>query len=123
MATILENMERRRQELAADPQQTVDNVTAAIAAMHEGIQSGAWAAYMTQFATDENGSLDSGQLARLTGEDGTLGDSDLNQKRCYMIGNSLCAMTTNDRMLYGVKSIDDGVGGQVCDRKWSECPQ
>ena len=121
MATILENMARRQAQLAKDPNATDANVAAAIAAMHDGIGSNAWQEYMTQFATDENNSLDTDQLSRLTGEDGSAGNPKLDRKRCYMVGNSVCGMTTNDKMLYGVNSIDDGVGGKQCNLNLSPC--
>jgi hypothetical protein len=120
MPTILENMERRRLQLAADPRKSKENTRNAVLAMYRGIGSTEWTDYMTQFASDEHGTVDAAQLARLTAEDG---DQDLDRKRCYMIANSTCGMTTNDKMLYGCKSIDDGVNGEVCDRKWYECPE
>ena len=122
MATILENMTRRKAELAADPDAMKANIAAAIAAMHNGIASGAWKDYMRQFATDGNDVFDPDQLKRLTGEDGTLGDPILNRKRGYMVGNSMCGMTSGDRFLNGVPSIDNGVSGAVCTFE-SACPQ
>src|SRR5437764_15442473 len=98
MGTILENVERRRKQLANDPILTGQNVAAAIAAIAQGVKSDAWEFYMTQFARDDDGTIDQAKLARLTGRDNTLGDPILDRKRSYLIGNSFCGDTTNSRL-------------------------
>ena len=122
MDTILNNIIRRKGELADDKIQIGQNVAAAIAAMRDGIKSSAWEFYMTQFARDAYGVLDTGQLARLMGTDGTLGDANLDRKRCYLVGNAMCGDTTITFLEYGCESLDDGVGGVRCARDLSPCP-
>ena len=122
MATILENLRRRQGELAGDPNASLDNVRAAVAAMEQGISSTAWSKYMEQFASDTTGgAVDAVQLARLTATDGTAGDEVLARKRGYIVGNAMCGMTTNDTMDYAVESIDHGVKGEACEFE-NPCP-
>ena len=97
------------------------NVAAGIAAMRDGVRSPAWEYYMTQFARDDDGSLDKAKLARLMGSDGTLGDPIMDRKRAYLVANSICGDTTYNFMDYGCDSIDDGINGAVCDRFLSPC--
>ena len=76
---------------------------------------------MTQFARDEDGTLDKAKLARLMGSDGTLGDPVMDRKRAYLVANSICGDTTYTFLDYGCASIDDGINGAVCDRFLSPC--
>ena len=77
---------------------------------------------MTPFAREDDGTIDTEKLARLMGTDGTLGDSIMDRKRSYLVGNAMCGDTTIDNLAYGCESLDDGVGGQQCDRFVSACP-
>jgi hypothetical protein len=121
MGTILDNIGRRKKELAGDKILMGQNVAAAIAAMREGIKSSAWEFYMTPFARDDDGTLDAAKLARLMGTDGTLGDFIMDRKRGYLVGNAMCGDTTGNFLDYGCDSLDDGVGKYACDRFGSPC--
>ncbi|SRR6266404_3988517 len=86
----------------------------AIAAIHAGAGSHAWAAYMAQFG--EITALAPEQLKRLLAEDGTLGDPLLDKKRAYLVSNGVCGINSPDTIgLDGrVDTIDNGLGGVVC---------
>jgi len=121
MATILENVKRKVEEMKKNPILAGQNLGLAMAAMRDGINSRAWEFYMTQFARDENGALDKEQLARLMGTDNTLGDPVLDRKRCYLISNAICGMSTITTTGVGVASVEHGVRGHVCDLAGPSC--
>jgi hypothetical protein len=114
MATILDNVQRKKEEFADNPVMVGQNIALAIAAMRDGIKSPAWEFYMTQFARDENGILDKDQLARLMATDGTLGDPVLDRKRGYMIANAMCGMSTVNNFDLGVATVDNRIRGFEC---------
>jgi hypothetical protein len=89
--------------------------------MREGIKSSAWEFYMTPFTRDDEGKIDPAKLGRLMGSDGTLGDSIMDRKRGYLIGNAMCGDTTITFLEYGCDSLDDGVGGERCNRFGNPC--
>ena len=121
MHKILDNIKRKKREMSGDKVLIGQNVAAGIAAMREGVRSPAWEFYMTQFARDDDGTLDKAKLARLMGSDGTLGDPIMDRKRAYLVANSICGDTTYTFLEYGCASIDDGINGAVCDRFESPC--
>ena len=121
MATILDNVKRKKDEFKKNPLLAGQNMGLAIAAMREGVNSRSWEFYMTQFARDENGALDKDQLARLMGNDNTLGDLVLDRKRGYLIANALCGMSTIETLTFGVESIDNNIGKHVCDLAGPSC--
>jgi hypothetical protein len=121
MAKIIENVLRRKDHLKTNPILIGQNVAMAIAAMSEGAKSTAWESYMKQYARDEAGNIDTDLLARLMGTDDTDGDPIMDRKRCYLVGNALCAMTTITDLDYGVESIDDRIGTVSCSRFGGPC--
>ena len=113
MATIIENVRRKQDELRANGVLAGQNGQMAIDAIRDGVKSSAWEFYMAQFARDANGVLNEDQLARLTGQDKTLGDPILDRQRAYLIGNAFCTMSSTGDFDFGIESIDNTVTGIV----------
>ena len=72
----------------------------ALAAVSKGQGSNEWKAYMTMFVDDPNtlnvaGSISAKQLARLTGEDNTKGQQDMDDKRAYLAADGTCTTETS----------------------------
>ena len=115
MATprIIEMVLEKRHRMKKNPEEAVRNSALAIAAIHGGVRSHAWRAYMMQFVKQEprGKPLDDRQLARLLATDGTDGDPELDRHRAYLVGNGPCGPTTPDFIHVTVNTIDDGIGG------------
>jgi hypothetical protein len=90
----------------------------AVAAINGGVESRAWETYMRQFIeTDANGTpLDPAQFSRLLADDGTLGDTEMDRKRGYLLSNGMCGSGSpfTGGLDRSVDTIDGGLGGVVC---------
>lgn len=114
MATILERVNARRDLIKADPKEAARTGTLAIAAIHAGVGTPAWEAYMAQFG--EITPLDPEQIKRLNATDGSLGTPELDKRRAYLVSNGVCGIASplTGGLPDKVDSIDNGVGGAVC---------
>jgi len=110
---IIEMVIAKSALMRGDRKSADQNAMLASAAVHGGVRSVAWRNYMMQFVEqDPRGTpVDPKQLERLLGTDGTLGDSDLDMRRAYLVGNGPCGSTTPDRLPVTVNSIDIDLDG------------
>jgi len=110
MASIIDKVREKRDAMHEEnrrnnPVPLIENATLAIAAIHEGVNSQAWETYMRQFVDNNNPD----QLRRLTATDGTINDPVLRMHRAYLVGNAVCATTTDTGLDLTVNTIDDNV--------------
>lgn len=114
---IIEMVNAKQAELQGHSDLAEEFAALAVAAISDGVKSRAWATYMRQFVekdpNDNTKALDPAQLARLLAEDGTLGDSVLDRKRGYIVGNAMCGAGSPDTrgLARLVDSIDQGLAG------------
>jgi len=117
MATprIIDIVFEKRHSMKADPDEATRNSAMAVAAIHGGMRSRAWRAYMMQFVAQKplGKPVDDRQLARLLGTDGTDGDPKLDRHRAYLVGNGPCGGTTPDFLPVTVNTIDEGIGDDL----------
>ena len=75
------------------------------AAVTGGLGSAAWEKYMRQFVSND----DPEQLSRLLATDDTAKDSEMIERRAYLVSNGVCGEGTRDRFDDDVKSLDAGL--------------
>lgn len=118
---IIDMVKEKKAAIAENSDAAEDLGKLAAAAINDGIKSSAWAKYMFQFVekdpNDPTKPLDPAQLSRLLAEDGTSTNPDLIRKRAYMLGNGVCGAGSPDTggLDRFVDSIDDGLGGVLCN--------
>jgi hypothetical protein len=110
MARIIDIVRARRNAIEVNPTEAQRTGDLAIAALLAGIRTSAWQAYMEHFP-----GLDAAQLNRLTAEDGTLGNPELDKRRAYLVANGTCGINSPDTTMLAVRvnSIDAGLA--ACD--------
>jgi hypothetical protein len=117
MATprIIDMVFAKRGRMKNNPDEATRNSAMAVAALHGGVRSRAWRAYMMQFVAQKplGKPVDDRQLARLLATDGTDGNPDLDRHRAYLVGNGPCGPTTPDLLPMTVNTIDDGIGDDL----------
>jgi hypothetical protein len=108
---IIDIVFEKRKELIENRDTAVTNSLLAIAAIHGGVRSRAWRAYMLQFV--RQGPLgtpaDPRQLARLLATDGTDGNPSLDRHRAYMVANATCGPGTPYDFHMEVNTVDNGI--------------
>jgi hypothetical protein len=112
MASIFDKVQEKRDAMHEafrrnDPAPLIENANLAIAAIHEGVNSQAWETYMKQFVHNDNPD----QLARLMATDGTVDDPAFRMHRAYLLGNAVCATTTDTGLHVTVNTIDGNIPG------------
>ena len=98
-----------------DPTVAIRNGVLAVAAIHGGVRSAAWRAYMMQFV-DQNPlgtPVEKRQLDRLLATDGTEGDPDMDRHRAYLLGNGPCGPDTPTTFHTTINTIDDGIAADL----------
>jgi hypothetical protein len=104
MPKILERVEAKKRQIEADPGEGKRNAGRAVKAIMGGIKSKEWKIYMLEYAD-----ADTPELDRLLAVDGTLGDSDLDTKRAYLVANAVCGEPTRNELTRFVDTIDNGI--------------
>ena len=112
---IIDMVLKRRKEMIEDPTVAIRNGVLAVAAIHGGVRSAAWRAYMMQFV-DQNPlgtPVEKRQLDRLLATDGTEGDPDMDRHRAYLLGNGPCGPDTPTTFHTTINTIDDGIAADL----------
>ena len=112
---IIDMVLKRRKEMIENPTVAIRNGVLAVAAIHGGVRSAAWRAYMMQFV-DQNPlgtPVDKRQLDRLLATDGTEGDPDMDRHRAYLLGNGPCGPDTPTTFHTTINTIDDGIAADL----------
>ncbi len=112
---IIDLVFEKRAEIMRNEAAAIVNSRLAMAAIHGGVRSRAWRAYMLQFVRQHplGTPVDPKQLARLLATDGTDGNPDLDRHRAYLVANATCGPTTPDFLHMEVNTIDDGIDDTV----------
>jgi hypothetical protein len=112
---IIDLVFEKRAEIMQDEAAAIVNSRLAMAAIHGGVRSRAWRAYMLQFVRQSplGTPIDPRQLARLLATDGTDGNPDLDRHRAYLVANATCGPTTPDFLHVEVNTIDEGIDETV----------
>ena len=122
MARIIDMINQRKQEFRDNPVLASQNMTMALAAIREGINSKAWEYYMSQYVErNAPGELNQEQLARLMATDGTVGDPIMDRHRAYLVANAVCGPSTEENLHFGIESIDNGLATAQCARELLGC--
>lgn len=103
---IIEKAAEMMERIGNNANEGTLNADRAVKAIIGGINSPAWATYMSSYA--EQGSP---ELDRLMATDGTLGDPDLDTKRAYLVGNAVCGEPTRNDLTRLVNTIDRDLEG------------
>ncbi len=110
---IIDNVNRRSAEVAANAGVGEENQELAIAAILGGIESPAWETYMRQYidnpAPANDPDLPTRQLMRLLGTDGTGNNVEMRKRRAYLVANAICAQGTGTGLPQNVNTIDNGL--------------
>jgi hypothetical protein len=112
---IIDVVLEKRQKMIDDPTEAIRNGVLAVAAIHGGVRSAAWRAYMMQFVDQDplGTPVDKRQLDRLLATDGTDGNPDMDRHRAYLLGNGPCGPDTPTTFHATINTIDDGIAGDL----------
>src|ERR1041385_1495677 len=114
---IIDMVLEKRKRMLADPTEAIRNGVLAVAAIHGGVRSAAWRAYMMQFVPQDplGTPVDKRQLDRLLATDGTEGNPDMDRHRAYLLGNGPCGPDTPETFHTTINTIDDSIASDLPD--------
>jgi len=112
---IIDMVLEKRNKMIADPTEAIRNGVLAVAAIHGGVRSAAWRAYMMQFVDQDplGTPVDKRQLDRLLATDGTEGNPDMDRHRAYLMGNGPCGPDTPTTFHDTINTIDDSIASDL----------
>lgn len=105
---IVDKVIDKRDDIVAGPNGASvadENQRLAILAVLGGLNSTAWRRFMEQFVNNDNPN----QLRRLMGTDASMGDTAMDKRRAYIVGNAICGWPTGPTTGREVATIDEGL--------------
>jgi len=112
---IIDIVLEKRKKMIEDPTVAIRNGVLAVAAIHGGVRSAAWRAYMMQFVDQDplGTPVDKRQLDRLMATDGTEGNPEMDRHRAYLLGNGPCGPDTPTTFHATINTIDDDIASDL----------